>query len=71
MTDRHIRAMLRRATEARILTDWQGPHVPRRSYTIAPANGDAAERPLGDVIQYVLALEAAGLKPLHRESEPA
>lgn len=43
MTDRYIRAMLRAATAAGYLTGWQGPHVPRRSYTIAPSVGDAHE----------------------------
>lgn len=69
MTDRHIRAMLRRATQAGILTGWQGPHV-GGTYCIVPANGDAEERPVADVIEYVRSLEAAGLAPLYRASEP-
>ena len=70
MTDRYIRAMLRRATQMDILNGWQGPHVPDRSYCIAPANGDAEERPLADVIEYVQSLELAGVMPLYRASEP-
>ena len=70
MTDYYIRSMLRRATEANILNGWQGPHVPYRSYTIAPRNGDAQERDLAYVIGYVKSLEMAGLEPLIRESEP-
>lgn len=70
MTDRHIRAMLRRATQAGILNGWQGPHTDERSYCIAPAQGDAAERPLSYVIAYVQALELEGITPLYRASEP-
>lgn len=70
MTDYHIRAMLRRACADGILTGWQGPHVTGRSYCITPANGHARERLLGDVIAYVEGLEAAGLEPLYRASEP-
>jgi hypothetical protein len=70
MTDRYIRAMLRRATQVRILTGWQGPHVPDRSYTVAPTNGPAGEWPLDRVRIYVAGLETAGLEPLYRESEP-
>jgi hypothetical protein len=62
--------MLRSATQQRILTGWQGPHVPDRSYCIAPANGEAKEIPLAEVIAYVHALEAAGVLPLYRRSEP-
>jgi hypothetical protein len=70
MTDRHIRAMLRGATAAKILNGWQGPHLLERSYCIAPRNAAAAERPLADVISYVEALATAGIEPLFRESEP-
>jgi hypothetical protein len=70
MTDRHIRAMLRGATAAKILNGWQGPHLFERSYCIAPSNAAAAERPLADVISYCEALAAAGIEPLFRESEP-
>jgi hypothetical protein len=70
MTDRHIRAMLRRATQVGILTGWQGPHTSARSYCISPAAGDAEERPLADVISYVQTLELAGIEPLYRASEP-
>jgi hypothetical protein len=70
VTDHHIRAMLRAATAAKILNGWQGPHLLERSYCIAPVNGDAKERPLADVVQYVATLEAAGLTPLYRASEP-
>jgi hypothetical protein len=70
MTDRHIRAMLRGATAAKILNGWQGPHLLERSYCIAPCNASAAERPLHDVISYCEALATAGIQPLFRESEP-
>jgi hypothetical protein len=69
-TDRHIRAMLRGATAAKILNGWQGPHLLERSYCIAPRNAAAAERPLADVISYCESLAAAGIEPLFRESEP-
>lgn len=71
MTDRYIRAMLRAATAAGYLTGWQGPHVPRRSYTIAPSRGDAHEASLEDTIGYVQLLQADQLEPLYRRSEPA
>jgi hypothetical protein len=70
MTDRHIRAMLRSATAAKILNGWQGPHLLERSYCIAPCNAAAAERPLADVISYCESLAAAGIQPLFRASEP-
>ena len=70
MTDYYIRSMLRRATEQRILTGWQGPHTDQRSYTISPREGSARERSLDDTIGYVKTLELAGLEPLIRESEP-
>ena len=60
MTDRYLRAMLRRATQAGILNGWQGPHTDGRSYCIAPVNGDAREQPLGYVIEYVQALPGVG-----------
>lgn len=71
MTDRYIRAMLRRATEQKLLHGWQGPHVTDRSYTVAPMTGPADEWALERVILYVAGLEAAKLEPLFRESEPA
>ena len=70
MTDRHIRAMLRGATAAKILNGWQGPHLLERSYCIAPCNAGAAERPLAEVISYCESLATAGVQPLFRESEP-
>jgi hypothetical protein len=70
MTDYLIRAMLRRATEQKLLNGWQGPHTDRRSYTIAPRNGQAAERTLDYTINYVKSLQAYGLEPLIRASEP-
>ena len=70
MTDRHIRAMLRGATAAKILNGWQGPHLLERSYCIAPRDAAAAERPLADVISYCESLATAGIQPLFRESEP-
>jgi len=70
MTDREIRAMLRAATAARFLDGWQGPHTSERSYCIAPVRGDATEHPLAYVLGYVRALEAAGIQPLYRDSEP-
>jgi hypothetical protein len=70
MNDRHIRAMLRGATAAKILNGWQGPHLLERSYCIAPRDAGATERPLADVISYVESLAIAGVRPLFRESEP-
>jgi len=70
MTDRHIRAMLRGATAAKILNGWQGPHLLEHSYCIAPRDAAAAERPLADVISYCESLATAGVQPLFRESEP-
>jgi hypothetical protein len=70
MIDREIRAMLRGATAARVLTGWQGPHVTGRSYTITPAVGPAAERPLPWVEEFCASLTAAGVLPLYRSSEP-
>jgi hypothetical protein len=70
MTDRHIRAMLRGATAAKILNGWQGPHLDERSYCIAPRDAGASERPLGDVIRYCQSLAIAGVEPLFRDSEP-
>jgi hypothetical protein len=43
MTDRHIRAMLRGATAAKILNGWQGPHLFERSYCIALSRVRAAD----------------------------
>jgi hypothetical protein len=70
MSDRDIRAMLRAATAAQILYGWQGPHLRERSYCIAPARCDPAERPLDYVIGYCELLSAAGVEPLYRDSEP-
>lgn len=70
MIDREIRAMLRGATAAGVLTGWQGPHTDQRSYCIAPANGDAAERSLEYTIAYCQMLAADGVQPLYRQSEP-
>lgn len=67
---REIRAMLRAATKARYLTGWQGPHAPYGSYTIAPALGDADEKPPEFVIGYCEGLVEAGVRPLYRASEP-
>jgi hypothetical protein len=69
MNDRYLRSMLRAATAAKILRGWQGPHTKDRSYTITPANAPARERSLVATIEYVRSLEAAGITPLHRESE--
>jgi hypothetical protein len=70
MNDRHIRAMLRAATAAKILDGWQGPHLTERMYCIAPRQAAAMERPLDYVIGYCEQLAAAGVEPLYRESEP-
>jgi hypothetical protein len=70
MTDYYIRSMLRRATEQKLLTGWQGPHTDARSYTISPRDGWAEERDLEETIGYVKILELAGFEPLIRESEP-
>jgi hypothetical protein len=70
MTDYYIRSMLRRATQQKLLTGWQGPHTDERSYTISPRNGAAMERSLMDTIGYVRTLELAGVEPLIRMSEP-
>lgn len=70
MTDRDIRAMLRGATKAGILTGWQGPHVTGRSYTISPTHGYAAECSLEHTIATCRALADAGIEPLYRASEP-
>jgi hypothetical protein len=70
MSDRHIRAMLRGATAAKLLDGWQGPHLAERTYCIAPCHAAAMERPLDYVIGYCELLAAAGVEPLYRESEP-
>jgi hypothetical protein len=70
MSDRHIRAMLRGATAAKLLDGWQGPHLAERTYCIAPRHAAAMERPLDYVIGYCELLAAAGVEPLYRESEP-
>lgn len=70
MSDRHIRAMLRGATAAKLLDGWQGPHLTERTYCIAPPHAAAMERPLDYVIGYCELLAAAGVEPLYRESEP-
>jgi hypothetical protein len=62
--------MLRGATAAKILDGWQGPHLERRSYCIAPRNGGASERALDEVIRYCESLATAGVEPLFRPSEP-
>jgi hypothetical protein len=71
MTDRYIRAMLRAATAAGYLHGWQGPHTDARSYTIAPAVGDAHEATLSATIAYVELLQVDRLEPLYRRGEPA
>jgi hypothetical protein len=68
--DREIRAMLRGATAAGVLTGWQGPHTSERSYCICPRIGDARERPLEYVIPYCEMLRESGVPPLYRASEP-
>jgi hypothetical protein len=70
MSDRHIRAMLRGATAAKLLDGWQGPHLNERTYCIAPRHAAAMERPLDYVIGYCELLAEAGVEPLYRESEP-
>jgi len=70
MSDRHIRAMLRGATAAKLLDGWQGPHLMERTYCIAPRDAAAMERPLDYVIGYCELLAATGVEPLYRESEP-
>jgi hypothetical protein len=70
MIDREIRALLRAATAAGILTGWQGPHTARRSYCICPSLGGACERPLEYVIPYCEMLREGGVEPLYRNSEP-
>lgn len=70
MNHRDIRAMLRGATAAKILNGWQGPHIDRRSYYIAPSNGDATECAIDEVISYCESLAVAGIQPLFRNSEP-
>lgn len=70
MSDYLLRAYLRRATKEGLLTGWQGPHVPNRSYTVSPSNGEAGEWSLARVRGYVDGLVAAGLEPLFRASEP-
>jgi hypothetical protein len=70
MSDRHIRAMLRGATAAKVLYGWQGPHLSERTYCITPRDAPAMERPLDYVIEYCELLAAAGVEPLYRESEP-
>jgi hypothetical protein len=70
MTDRTVRAILRAATAARVLSGWQGPHVPAGSYTVAPAAGPAGEWPRDRVIDYCRLLADSGIEPLYRASEP-
>lgn len=62
--------MLRRACQQGILTGWNGPHVTGGSYTVYPAKGEAGEWSADRVREYVVTLEAAGYRPLYRESEP-
>ena len=69
-SDRHIRAMLRGATAAKLLDGWPGPHLTVRTYCIAPRHAAAMERPLAYVIVYCELLAASGVEPLYRESEP-
>lgn len=70
MSDYEIRAALRGATAAGVLTGWQGPHTAERSYTIAPVNGGASEQSLDDVVRYCVGLRAAGIESVYRASEP-
>ena len=70
MTDYEIRAMLRAATAERILSGWQGPHVPNRSYCLTTQETGAAEESLEFVVGYCQMLRLLGLEPLYRESEP-
>lgn len=70
MKDYDIRALLRGATHAGILTGWQGPHTSARSYCIKPVDGPARELPNQDAIAYCQALTAAKVLPRYRESEP-
>ena len=70
MKDYDIRALLRGATHAGVLTGWQGPHTPARSYCIKPADGPARELPHRETIAYCEALTAANVAPRYRASEP-
>lgn len=70
MTDYEIRATLRGATAAKILTGWQGPHTDERSYCLNPRNGQAQELPLEYVTTYCRMLLESGVDPLYRASEP-
>jgi hypothetical protein len=69
MTDYEIRAMLRGATKARLLTGWQGPHY-NGTFSIAPESAGAYVCSREHAISLCLMMRQAHIKPLYRSSEP-
>jgi len=75
-THRHIRAMLRAATEERILHGWIGPREPGRDqpntiYVVTANDLSPSYISVPDALVFCNELATYGIKPLFRESEPA
>ena len=65
MVARDIRALLRAATAARILTGWNvyEPRAGERRWTYSPAEGHSCDVDEPDVIAYCRMLRSAGVRP--------
>lgn len=71
MTERDVRAMLRGATKAKILTGWYAVgRVGDRMYIIAPAEGTTESYFQHAAEAYCGMLIESGVEPLYRDSEP-
>jgi hypothetical protein len=71
MADRDIRAWLRGATRARILTGWYAYGFgAMRRYVISPEGVDTSTYSAHEVSRYCSMLREAGIEPVYRDSEP-
>jgi hypothetical protein len=71
MADREIRAMLRGATQAKILVGWYAYGFGAlRRYVINPACLQTSTYSASEVSTYCAMLRDAGIEPLYRDSEP-
>jgi hypothetical protein len=69
MSTREIRATLRGATADKVIRGWNGPMV-GGLYVISPAEGDTKNWPEPAAIEFCEMLQAAGVFPVYRDSEP-
>lgn len=69
MTDREIRAYLRGATAAKVLSGWYSP-VLGSVYIVSPPGSDTQTFFFWEAITYCEMLRESGVVPVYRESEP-